>query len=119
MLCTGVSGRSRSPLHWLLQAHLTAGRDDGQVIVHVVADEVTDALKAMIFCPHLVGQKRSVQEAVSAHVSPVTIPHGTGKAQTWGCSLKPVLHQALSIPKLSLELSPDEQCRTQMLWWFS
>lgn len=45
--------RSWFPLHWLLKTQFAACRDDGQVIVHVVADEVTDALKAVVLRPNL------------------------------------------------------------------
>lgn len=44
---------SQLPLHRLLETQFTARRDDGQVIVHVVADEVADALEAVILCPNL------------------------------------------------------------------
>ena len=45
--------RSQFPLPRLLETQFAARRDDGQVIVHVVADEVTDTLKAVILCPNL------------------------------------------------------------------
>lgn len=48
---------SQFPLHRLLQTQFAARGDDGQVIVHVVADEVADALEAVVLCPDLGGGK--------------------------------------------------------------
>lgn len=54
--------RSLLALHWLLQAQFTAGRDDGQVIVHVMANEVTNAVKAMILRPDLGGGEEQLRK---------------------------------------------------------
>lgn len=45
--------RSQFPLHRLLETQFTACRNDGQVVVHVVADQVTDTLKTVILSPNL------------------------------------------------------------------
>lgn len=41
----GAAGRSRVPLHGLLEAELAPGRDDGQPVLQVVVDEVADAVE--------------------------------------------------------------------------
>lgn len=43
-------------LHWLLQEHLTPGRHNGKSVVHVVADQVADASKPVVFGAHLMGK---------------------------------------------------------------
>ncbi len=40
-------------INWLLQTHLTSCRDDWQAIVHVIANQVTDVLEAVVFGAHL------------------------------------------------------------------
>lgn len=52
-LLEGTWAGSQFPLHRLLETQFAARRDDGQVIVHVVADEVTDTLKAVVLRPDL------------------------------------------------------------------
>ena len=49
----GAAGRSRVPLHRLLKAELTPGRDDGQAVLQVVVDEVVDTVKDPVLCPDL------------------------------------------------------------------
>lgn len=39
-------------IDWLLQTHLTSCRDDWQTVVHVIANQVTDALEAVVFGAH-------------------------------------------------------------------
>lgn len=41
------------PLHWLLEAEFTPGRDDGQAALKVVADEVADTVKDPVLRPDL------------------------------------------------------------------
>lgn len=47
-----LQSRSQFPLHRLLETQFAACRDYGQVVVHVVADQVTDTLKAVILSPN-------------------------------------------------------------------
>lgn len=39
--------------HWLFKAYFTSRRDDWQTLIHVVSDEVADAIKYVILGPHL------------------------------------------------------------------
>ena len=41
------------PDDWILQVDGTPGRYDGQSVVPVVVNEVADAVKLFVFCPHL------------------------------------------------------------------
>lgn len=52
------------PLHWLLEAKLTSGRDDGQAALKVVVDEVTDAVKDPVLRPNLRGRSEGEVEWV-------------------------------------------------------
>ena len=57
-----LGGRSLPALYWLLQAHLTSCGDDGQPVVHVVADQVAHALKAVVFGSHLRQEEQGEEE---------------------------------------------------------
>lgn len=63
LLTTGAvpdraAGRSRVSLHWLLQAELAPGGDDGQAVFQVVVDEVADTVKDPVLCPDLGGMHK-------------------------------------------------------------
>lgn len=51
-------------INWLLQTHLTSCRDDWQAIVHVIANQVTDVLEAVVFGAHLWQQKTMLKNYV-------------------------------------------------------
>lgn len=52
-----MAGRSQGLLHWLLEAELASGRDNGQAVLQVVVDEVADAVKDPVFRPDLEGHR--------------------------------------------------------------
>lgn len=43
---------SNTAINWLLQTHLTSCWDDWQPVVHVIANQVTDALEVVVFGAH-------------------------------------------------------------------
>lgn len=59
---------SSPAINWLLQTHLASCRDDWQPVVHVIANQVTDTLKTVVFGAYLQIVKGKIQK-LNSHIN--------------------------------------------------